>query len=1263
MLPSRCALAGTMIALLAAFAPARAQAQLMPFALRHWTTADGLPSHSINGIVEGPKGYLWLATQGGLVRYDGQRFVLVSGDGVFAGNRFHALFVDASGRLLVSGADDRLYRLGERGFELIGSGLTIRALGEQADGTLWGGNTAVQARLSPDGQWVGRRPAPNLDVIDSLTRFVQSGNMMNLTAVRRVLQPATGRVFVAQPAGDGLVMPAGDGSAWRIGPAARAELRLVDREGRLWVSGPGTLSAYIVDRPDPVARIELPGGGRINAVYEGSDGALWIGSDTNGLFRGQEAAVVTHGRAQGTRDDVIHNIALRSDGRVALGDASGADFVVADDGRLAASTPAGFQFADRDGWNWHLVSSASRTELLGIRGSRSRRYVVPGPLLLRPRRFIAPDGAIWIGGADWLGRFDPVRAPDSPWTLVVRGFKNLMAVSGAADGSVLMLSDAGIEQIAGADRAPLVRRDDLPPGELRALYAAQNGDLWVGTYGKGLVRIRGTRIQRVTQRDGLSEDIVANILEDGMGGLWTAGNQGIQRVSLRELDAFLDGELPEVAPLVLTRLADLGNPEASGWQPAVDRAGRLWFPTFGGAVAVDPVRAVAGTAEPPRVVVESVHEGRRLEVTYTAIALTGANQVRFQYRLEGVDAGWIDARRARSAVYNDMPPGTRRFLVRAARAGEWSEPVAVSVIVKPFWWETTLARLVGVVLLFGLVAGVGRWRARRLRARAADLERQVEMRTEQLRLERERVAEQAQRLQQLVEARSQFFANISHEFRTPLTLLQGPLADIAAGDHGPVSDTARGLLRLAQENAARLLRLVDQLLDLSKAESGRLQLHAREVELCAFTRGICESFETGAVKAGIALRVTTPPGEVPIWVDADHLEKVLVNLVANALKYTDAGGRVDVEIASGADAAGDAIISVRDTGIGIAEADLPHVFERYFRGASSTPGGARAGTGIGLAIVRQLVELHQGAIDVESRPGQGSVFTVRLPRGEGHSRAERAAAGNAGAEQAATVGAVTAAINELPTLLIADDSADIRQYLRQSLAGRFRLIEAQDGLQALELVRAELPDLVVSDVMMPGLDGFGLCRAIKADPETEFVPVVLLTARASTDSKVAGIGHGADDYLVKPFNVRELVARITNLIDQRRRWLARQPEDAVRPAAPAAATPASARTDPFMTDFRAAIEARLAEEGITPDTLAADLKVSRATLYRRVEQATGKSPMDVVWDLRLDRAAQLLAGSGTVAEIAYGLGFTSLSHFSRRFRAKFDMSPSAWRSK
>jgi PAS domain S-box-containing protein len=414
----------------------------------------------------------------------------------------------------------------------------------------------------------------------------------------------------------------------------------------------------------------------------------------------------------------------------------------------------------------------------------------------------------------------------------------------------------------------------------------------------------------------------------------------------------------------------------------------------------------------------------------------------------------------------------------------------------------------------------------------------------------------AESLAELDRAKITFFSNVSHEFRTPLTLLLGPLEEaLALGAALP--EPARESLALAHRSSLRLLKLVNSLLDFSRIEAGRVHASYQPTDLAALTADLASNFRSACEKAGLALRVDCPPLAEPVYVDGDLWEKVVLNLLSNAFKFTWEGV---IEVSLRAED-GHAVLRVRDTGVGIPAAELPHVFERFHR-VEGTRGRTFEGTGIGLALVQELVRLHGGEVGVESRPGD-TVFRVSLPLGSSHlpsarvgaaravastatgaapyveealrSLADEAASepgpASASAEAAAALGDALVARSAGGRIVLADDNADMRDYVRRLLSARFRVDTAPDGERALALVRRSPPDLVLADVMMPGLDGFGLLRALRADPATRAIPVILLSARAGEEARVEGLDAGADDYLVKPFGARELLARVATHLE------------------------------------------------------------------------------------------------------------------------------------
>jgi signal transduction histidine kinase/response regulator RpfG family c-di-GMP phosphodiesterase len=403
-----------------------------------------------------------------------------------------------------------------------------------------------------------------------------------------------------------------------------------------------------------------------------------------------------------------------------------------------------------------------------------------------------------------------------------------------------------------------------------------------------------------------------------------------------------------------------------------------------------------------------------------------------------------------------------------------------------------------------------------------------------------RAYEEAQRraeaLAELDRAKTVFFGNVSHEFRTPLTLLLGPLEDALRDTAEPLGVRQRERLEVAHRNSLRLLRLVNTLLDVARLEAGRVDAAFEPVDLAALTADLASGFRSAAERAGLSLAVDCAPLAEPVYVDRDMWEKIVLNLLSNALKFTAQGG-IDVRLTP---APGLVRLEVCDTGAGIPADELPRIFERFHR-VREPHGRSLEGTGIGLSLVQDLVKLHGGTIDVASIPAEGSTFRVTLPTGSAHLPADQLRPRSRAVAAIGPAAYVEEALRWLPAeapvsgrqgtrIVLADDNADMRDYVVRLLGEGWRVEAVADGRQALDAVRRERPDLVISDVMMPGLDGFGLLAAVRADPDTRSVPVILLSARAGEESRVDGLRAGADDYLVKPFAARELLARVESML-------------------------------------------------------------------------------------------------------------------------------------
>jgi DNA-binding response OmpR family regulator/nitrogen-specific signal transduction histidine kinase len=562
-----------------------------------------------------------------------------------------------------------------------------------------------------------------------------------------------------------------------------------------------------------------------------------------------------------------------------------------------------------------------------------------------------------------------------------------------------------------------------------------------------------------------------------------------------------------------------------------------------------------------------------------------------------------------------------------------------------------------------------RWRSAKLQAEKQALEKLVAERTQE-------IAVKNVQLKELDALKSSFFANISHEFRTPLTLLLGPLEQrlTTAADA-----KEKQVFALMHRNARRLLTLVNQLLDLSKLEAGKMQLETKPVEITSLLKVLTASFDSLAQSRNIQFSKQWPPMPAVCLLDEDKFEKILTNLLSNAFKFTPDGGIIGIAAALdySRQTRNQQTLTLRiwDNGLGIDTSQQARIFDRFSQGEHA-PSYTTPGTGIGLALTKELVALHGGQISLQSKPGQGAQFTVSLPLSlvdepvpqESQTEAVDAttpvtaplpvAPRQWTPPGAAIVEDETVAKSNKPLLLIVEDSEDLRGYLKDTFAASYRVLQATNGIEGFELAVQRIPDLIISDWMMPERNGEELCQLLKTDVRTSHIPFVMLTALADSTTKLAGLERGADDYLTKPFEYRELLLRVKNLVEGRKKL---QQQLVQKLTLEPASVEVASLDEQFLYKVKNMVETYLADPEFSVEQLAREVGVSRMQLHRKVTALTGQSPRDFIRTLRLKRAAQLLAGhSGTVSEIAYEVGFESRSYFSQCFRDMYGVIPTEY---
>jgi DNA-binding response OmpR family regulator/nitrogen-specific signal transduction histidine kinase len=545
-----------------------------------------------------------------------------------------------------------------------------------------------------------------------------------------------------------------------------------------------------------------------------------------------------------------------------------------------------------------------------------------------------------------------------------------------------------------------------------------------------------------------------------------------------------------------------------------------------------------------------------------------------------------------------------------------------------------------------------------------------QLRLKQVRLKQQVEMEhfQAEHLAEVDRLKSRLFSNISHEFRTPLTLIVGPADQGLGADDVKTKDQK---FHLIKDNAKRLLGLVNELLDFSRLESGMMRLQVSSGDIIQFLSRLVMSFESWAEKKRINLELRIDAESARGFFDRDKLEKIVNNLMSNALKFTSEGGTVTVQLTLPSPVSslkrerGEFLtIYVSDTGAGIPPDHLSHIFDRFYRVDETH---TTEGTGIGLALTKELVDLHHGTIAVESAPGKGSMFTVVIPIEKTAYKANEISDTAPQLEEREHIGVVTPSIKfrtvpsspaaeGKPIVLIVEDNADLRVYIRGYLEADYAVHEAGNGKEGFDRATEMVPDIVISDVMMPEMDGVELCRALKQDVRTSHVPVILLTARAGIDSKIEGLEIGADDYVTKPFDTKELGARVRNLIEQRRQLRAKFSAGVVLKPGEVAVT---SLDDALLKKVMEAVEMNIDNEDFGVDDLAREACLSRTHLNRKLQALTNLSPGEFIRYIRLQRAREMLEhGGGSIAEIAYQVGFGNLSHFSASFRERFGLLPS-----
>jgi signal transduction histidine kinase/ligand-binding sensor domain-containing protein/DNA-binding NarL/FixJ family response regulator len=891
------------------------------------------------------------------------------------------------------------------------------------------------------------------------------------------------------------------------------------------------------------------------------------------------------------------------------------------------------------------------------------------------------NGQLWIGTEVGLVQMDKetrkisrVKLGDAPGFAIRRITEdaNGMLWLGTYGNSVVMYNPATNESFFNS----------LPisPYIVHDIFIDRN-TAWIATNGDGLVAYNTSdKTFRVyTESDGLLSNYLASVLCDNLGNVWIGSSKGISKLdtSTQEIVNFNSGD--GLQPREFSERAAVRLPN-----------GAMAFAGFGGINVFDPLK-VTKDDKCPKVVftrlfvfnelitpsktngkhaplkqnitlsnqIELQHKQSVFTIEFIGINYNANSKIQYAYLLEGADKTWNNIGNQNSVTFRNLNPGTYTFKVKASSPDAvWNEDntIAMTIVVHPPFWATGWAYLIYSVLLLILFYFVGYFIIIRIES------------ANNLKIERAR----REKDEEVHQEKLQFFTNISHELRTPLTLIIGPLESMQATEE---DEDKRSNLKIISLNAKRLLAMVNQLLDFRKAERGQMKLKVQYADAISVIRDQMIPYNELKKQKNIHFSLNSKEDSINGWLDAEFIGKALNNLVYNSFKFISIGGTITIEAQLTSDPLGNRMltISVIDNGNGISEKDLPHIFDRFYQGQDKS--SLQLGTGIGLHLVKNLIEMHHGSVEVESKPKIETVFRITIPidksaylKEEFMDSSKEFVATKGSSIDIETENIITANDStKIPQndkrkkILIVEDNADIRKYICSILGSGYLIEEAENGAIGLEMISVHEYDLVISDLMMPEMDGIEMCRRIKTSAETDHIPIILLTAKSAIESRIEGLSLGADSYITKPFHPQHLTVRVNKLIELRELLKERYSRKIILGEMQHPDHKAESPEEQFLQKTIAIILLKMIESEFNGDALAAELNISRMGLHRKIKALTGQTTGEFIRNIRLKKACELLTTDGkNVSEVCYSVGFNSPSYFTTCFTEVYKITPSEY---
>ena len=1041
-----------------------------------------------------------------------------------------------------------------------------------------------------------------------------------------------------------------------------------DNQGNFWVgTHRGGLNLYLPEEAKfelyrPKANENSLSYKDVTAFEEDTDGNIWIGTDGGGLnlFNRKTATFKQFKNNPGNpktlgKNEVL-NVMQDSEGNIWVGTWGGGLNL----------------YNKKDGSFTRFVNDAADTK------SISSNYV--------QKIFEDHEKKLWVG--TYYGGLNLFNRKTKQFSRVVASPENKSYLSG--NNIVSIIEDKKNNLWIGTDDGGLNcmdavtktfshyfdKEEKLP--DLRVLFVDSKGRLWAGQKGLYLFQPQEHSFLLYTDKAGLSNEFIKGITEDDLGNFWIATSNGIthfnpESFSFKKYNTIdgLQGLEFEANAFLKTKDGQMffgGENGMNTFYPDNIKNNSFIPPVYITEFQLFNKKIFPGNGSP---LINDISVTSKIKLTYkqstfsfefAALNYTGIENNQYSYKLEGWDKDWIFAGKERKASYTNLSVGNYTFRVKASNNdGVWNEQGSfITIEITPPFWATWWFRLLCFITVAAAAFKFYQFR-RRLEMRQLEVRKKEEIHQVQL----------------------QFFTNISHEFRTPLSLILGPVEKLQKEDPGTANNH---YYKVIHRNATRLMDLVNELMDFRKSETGILKLHVMPGNISPFLKEIYEEFAEMAIEKNIGFTVDIPEKNKEIWYDRQVLEKIAINLIGNSFKYTKAKGSIKVEVLESMenfkpsfenefliknDLKGNNYIYLRvaDNGIGISKESITHLFERYFKITDT-----HLGSGIGLAFVKSLTTLHKGEIFVYSESKKGTEIIIGIPVGkEDYEPEERWVQHHkeTGARLESIHSKYEYGLQEVNTnpeledlvknpqrshILIVDDNEELRTFLKESLTGQYHITEACNGRIGLAMAKETFPDLIISDVMMPIMDGIEFCKLIKEEIETSHIPFLMLTARDAVASRIAGIESGADFYFSKPLSMELLSLTIRNIFKQKQKLTERylmdqhvEAKDLVH----------SKKDKAFMEELITLIEAHLDNPEMDVDYICTQIGMSRTKLYQKIKTITGQSIGEFVRIIRLKKAVQLMTHQDiSLSEVMYSVGIQTQSYFTKAFKKEFGKTPS-----